>query len=184
MWTATDRPRHALTEGYDRGVSFTGAVKAAVCALALGLACTAGTPPGGGSYLRGAGALADDWRTAGPLQESRTRPSDLVGLWQGVLWADGYLPKSQVTCGYDAATAAATRTWQSNHQLSADGIVGPASFGAAGERLADTPPWTVYRGERYDLPLHRDAAGYYEVWDVGRFRRLRTDEVTLARCGR
>ena len=165
-------------------MGFTGAVKAAVGALALGLVCTAGTSPGGGSCLRGGGAPADDWRTAGPLQEGRTRPSDLVGLWQGVLWADGYLTKSQVTCGYDATTVAATRTWQSNHRLSADGIVGPATFGAAGERLADTPPWTVYRGERYDLPTRRDAAGCYEVWDIGRFRRLRTDEVTLARCRR
>lgn len=169
---------------YDRWVDFAKAARAAACAVALGLVCTAGTVPDSGGYLRGSGPLADDWRTAGPLEEGRTSPSDLAGMWQSVLWADGYLSQPHVTCRYDSATAVATRVWQSNHQLLADGIVGPATFAAAGERLSPRPPWTVYRGQLYDLPFHRHDTGYYEVWDVGRFRRLRTDAVTLARCRR
>jgi hypothetical protein len=42
----------------------------------------------------------------------------------------------------------------------------------------------VYHGDRFDLPLRRNGDGVYEVWDVGRFRELRLDAVTLAQCRR
>ncbi|MGW1893499.1 peptidoglycan-binding domain-containing protein [Streptomyces sp. NPDC002004] len=159
------------------------------CALLCAAACTAGEPaaapqPHPAPYITGSGTLADDWRTLDRLGDRREVRSDLPGLWQAVLWADGYLPQSAITCTYDAATRAATRVWQSNHGLSADGVVGPTTYGFAGRRLTATPGWTVYRGERYDLPLRRDRDGVYEVWDVGRFHPLRTDTVTLARCRR
>jgi putative peptidoglycan binding protein len=133
-------------------------------------------------YITGSGPLADDWRTLPQLGSAPAGRTDLAGLWQAVLWADGYLPDSDVTCGYDAVTRAATRVWQSNHGLSADGIVGPATYGFAGQRLAGAQSWTVYHGERYDLPLRRDRGGVYEVWDMGRFHPLRADTVTLGQC--
>ena len=112
----------------------------------------------------------------------RTRRSDLIGLWQSMLWADGYAARSAVTCTYDEATAGATRVWQSNHHLDADGIVGPATWGAAEQRIAPVGRWMVYQGERYGLPLRVDRDGAYEVYDTGRFHRLRTNAVTLMRC--
>ncbi|WP_218108444.1 peptidoglycan-binding domain-containing protein, partial [Actinacidiphila rubida] len=120
--------------------------------------------------------------TAGQLTVGGTPPSDLVGLWQSVLWADGYAAPSSVTCAYDEATAAATRIWQNNHQLSPDGIVGPATWGVAAERIAPAGRWMAYLGERHGLPLRLDGDGTYEVYDGGRFHRLRTDIVTLTHC--
>ncbi|MFI1167948.1 peptidoglycan-binding protein [Streptomyces sp. NPDC020801] len=134
--------------------------------------------------MEGRGALADDWRDEPRLVGAQTPRSDLVGLWQSVLWADGYLPRSRVDCTYDKATAEATRVWQSNHGLSADGIVGPVTFGFAGRRLVRMPPWTVYRGEARYLPLRRGSGGVYEAYDGGRFHALRTDKVTLTLCCR
>jgi peptidoglycan hydrolase-like protein with peptidoglycan-binding domain len=59
---------------------------------------------------------------------------NLVGAWQSILWADGYLNKCG-TKGIDGAfgttTQGATKTWQSAHGLTADGIVGPLTWGAA-----------------------------------------------------
>jgi peptidoglycan hydrolase-like protein with peptidoglycan-binding domain len=165
-------------------VGFVEAARAVVCAVALAAVCAGGTQSADGSRLHGEGPPVDDWQAAPRLEERHTPPSDLVGLWQGILWADGYLPRTSVTCSYDATTVAATRVWQSNHRLSADGIVGPATYGAASRRLAVVPPWTVYHGDRFDLPLRRNGDGVYEVWDVGRFRELRLDAVTLAQCRR
>lgn len=157
--------------------------------FAFGAACHA-APPGSstppspltGRVVEGQGVLADDWLDEPWLVAGKTPPSDLVGLWQAVLWADGYLPHSRIDCAYDTVTAEATRVWQSNHGLSADGIVGPVTYGRAGRRLAPMPPWTVYRGEVRNLPLRRDGGGAYEVYDAGRFRALRRDRVTLALC--
>jgi hypothetical protein len=63
---------------------------------------------------------------------------NLIGAWQSILWADGYLDKCG-TSGIDGAfgsrTKSATKTWQSAHHLSADGIVGPRTWGAARSAL-------------------------------------------------
>jgi hypothetical protein len=119
---------------------------------------------------------------AAELVAGSTRPSDLVALWQSVLWADGYTALSSVTCTYDEATVTATRVWQSNHHLDPDGIVGPATWGVAARRLVPAGRWTAYMGERHALALRLDAGGAYEVYDGGRFHRLRTNAVTLTRC--
>jgi peptidoglycan hydrolase-like protein with peptidoglycan-binding domain len=165
-------------------VNFAMALKATAGVVGMAAVCAGAAHPSGGDCLRGQGAAADDWQDAPRLQSPSSRPSDLVGMWQAILWADGYLSRASVTCSYDAATVAATRVWQSNHRVDADGIVGPATYGAAGSRLSAAPPWTVYRGDRFALPLRRRDDGVYEVWDEGRFRTLRLAEVTLAQCRR
>ncbi|MEV5959834.1 peptidoglycan-binding protein [Streptomyces sp. NPDC051987] len=143
-------------------------------------ASAAGRPAA--SYVTGRGGLSDDWRDERPLDAREHPRSDLVGLWQSVLWADGYLPRAFVTCRYDARTREATRVWQSNHGLVADGVTGAQTFGFASGRLVSRPPWTVYVGERYALPLLRTGAGVYKVYDEGRFIPLRTDVTTLHAC--
>ncbi|MFH9980942.1 peptidoglycan-binding protein [Streptomyces sp. NPDC017179] len=157
--------------------------RAALSVLLLGAVCTgAGGPREQRSVSGRDGVLAVDLPAVQQLAGGSTQPSDLVALWQSVLWADGYTSRASVTCTYDEATVSATRVWQSNHHLDADGIVGPATWGVAAERIAPAGRWMVYMGERYDLPLSLSTDGAYEVYDGGRFHRLRTDAVTLARC--
>ena len=160
------------------------AARAVLCVLVLAVVCA-----GSGATLshqsgdrRGGVLIADGLGATRQLGVGRTPRSDLVGLWQSVLWADGYSARSGVTCTYDEATVEATRVWQSNHHLSADGIVGPATWGAAAERIVPVGQWMVYQGERYGLPLRTAPDGVYEVYDAGRFHRLRTNAVTLTRC--
>ncbi|WP_435644162.1 peptidoglycan-binding domain-containing protein [Streptomyces sp. H49] len=158
--------------------------RAALCVLILAVVCAgSGAPRTQQPRDRRDGVLvAAGLGAAQQLTVGHSPRSDLIGLWQSVLWADGYSARSSVTCTFDQATAEATRVWQSNHHLSADGIVGPATWGAAAERIVPAGQWMVYQGERYGLPLRRTPDGVYEVYDAGRFHRLRTDAVTLTRC--
>ncbi|MGW7526528.1 peptidoglycan-binding domain-containing protein [Streptomyces sp. NPDC054783] len=160
------------------------AARAALCVLVLAVVCAGAVGPRDhrSGDRRGGLLLAGGPAATQQLAVGRTPRSDLVGLWQSVLWADGYSARSGVTCAYDEATADATRAWQSNHHLSADGIVGPVTWGAAEERIVPAGQWMVYQGERHDLPLALDRGGVYEVYDSGRFHQLRTDAVTLTRC--
>ncbi|MCL2552905.1 MAG: peptidoglycan-binding protein [Actinomycetia bacterium] len=158
--------------------------RAALSVVLLGAVCAGAGGPR--AHRPGAGLdgvlVAADLPAARQLALGSTPPSDLVALWQSVLWADGYTAASAVTCAYDRATAGATRIWQNNHHLSPDGIVGPATWGVAAERIVPARGWMVYMGERHGLPLRLDADGAYEVYDGGRFHTLRTDGVTLAQC--
>jgi hypothetical protein len=159
------------------------AARAALCVLVLGAVCAGA----GGPRDHRSGDRRDEVPVTGVLPAAAqlavgSARSDLVGLWQSMLWADGYSARSGVTCTYDATTAGATRIWQSNHHLSADGIVGSATWSAAAERIVPAGRWMVYQGDRYDLPLRLDRDGDYEVYDTGRFHRLRMDAVALARC--
>jgi hypothetical protein len=61
-----------------------------------------------------------------------------VGAWQSILWADGYLNKcgsSGIDGYFGSVTKSATQSWQRARRLSADGIVGPLTWGAARARL-------------------------------------------------
>ena len=158
--------------------------RAALCVVILAVVCAgSGAPRNHQSHDgRGGVIVTNRLGVTQQLAVGHSRRSDLIGLWQSVLWADGYAARSSVTCTYDQATAEATRVWQSNHHLSADGIVGSATWGAAAERIVPVGQWMVYQGERYDLPLHQAPDGVYEVYDAGRFHRLRTNAVTLTRC--
>ncbi|MBB1262229.1 peptidoglycan-binding domain-containing protein, partial [Streptomyces alkaliterrae] len=111
--------------------------------------------------------------------------SDLAAMWQTILWADGYLDRSAIDCHHAGATLRATRAWQSNNRLPADGIVGPLTFGAAGERLVrGADGLVVYRGERHRVPFRRADDGRYLVEDSGTYRPLRRDRATLRICQR
>ncbi|WP_051370466.1 peptidoglycan-binding domain-containing protein [Streptomyces sp. 142MFCol3.1] len=161
------------------------ALSAAVCSVVFAATCAASAPSADhATYVTGSGAFADDWSEEPLLEAGRTPRSDLVGLWQAILWADGYVSSSGITCAFDTATSRATQTWQTNHGLGADGVVGAATFGFAARRLVSAPPWTAYRGEKYTLPLLRGRGGLYEVYDGGRLHGLRTNEVTLTSCRR
>src|SRR4051812_47246476 len=75
----------------------------------------------GHDYVTGTGPPSDDWNTE-YVSGTEHAHSDLAALWQALLWADGYLKHWQVNCRFDATTTSATRAWQSNHGINADGI--------------------------------------------------------------
>jgi len=64
---------------------------------------------------------------------------NVVITWQMILWADGLANEcdstSNTKTGFDGQfgplTASATKTWQSRHGLTADGIVGPNTWSKA-----------------------------------------------------
>jgi hypothetical protein len=72
---------------------------------------------------------------------------NLIGAWQAILWADGYLDKcggSGIDGVFGSRTKSATKTWQSAHKLTSDGIVGPHTWGAARSALKFTGTVPIY----------------------------------------
>lgn len=127
-----------------REVCSAEAAGAVVCAAARTAVCTGGTPSAGGSPLCGEGPSRQ--LAGAPRLERRHTPTNaLVGLRQEIMRPDGCLPSTSLIRACDATTVAATCVRQSSHRLSADGIVGPATYSTASRRLVDVPPWTVYR---------------------------------------
>jgi hypothetical protein len=89
-------------------------------------------------YISGSGSLLDDLGDEGDIYQGNI--SGATAVWQAILWSDGYLDwayDTSVDCHFGADTKAATVKWQADHGLSADGIVGPKTFSAAGKYLID-----------------------------------------------
>lgn len=52
----------------------------------------------------------NDWNDEGPIGYGNT--TNVVGLWQWILWSDGYLPYvSNIDCVFGSGTQEATRKW-------------------------------------------------------------------------
>lgn len=136
-----------------------------ISALAAGLLTAA---PSSASvaqgYVVGAGDINDDWGDEGPLSLVVNNHSNVVGMWQGVLYADGYLANSARDCRFGPATESATKKWQKDHGLVGDGIVGPLTFGKADDNLYWDGDLIKYDGSARDLgKMRRDSQGrYYE----------------------
>lgn len=133
-------------------------------------------------YVSGEGAPADDWRDEGMLGEDLPLRSDLAALWQTVLWADGYLRRDDVDCRFAGETLQATRAWQSNRKLGADGIVGPRTLARAGEQLGESGGEIHYKGAEHTVSFRRAPDGRYLVEDDGSYKPLRRDRATLTVC--
>lgn len=110
----------------------------------------------------GGDALTDDWGDHyGELGNSLcngcgdSNGTDLVFMWQSILYAEGYLSKSGVDGYFGSGTESATKKWQARAGLSADGKVGSGTWGKADDRLR----WW------------RDSAGNYAV----RYYAVETD---------
>ncbi|GAA3599715.1 hypothetical protein GCM10022223_14010 [Kineosporia mesophila] len=144
------------------------AVGGAAVALALGTVGI-GSPAQASvaqGYVAGAGVLTDDWGDEGTISATTRNHSNAVFLWQAVLFADGYLTStSQLDCWFGDTTKAATKRWQDDHNLAdVDGIVGPATFGKADDKLFWSGTEIRYNGSVTDIyNLSRDSSGYYEL---------------------
>ncbi|MFE9699142.1 peptidoglycan-binding protein [Streptomyces sp. NPDC006270] len=147
-----------------------------------GTPAKAADPPVDRVYVSGSGDPADDWRDEGMLGEDLPLRSDLAALWQTVLWADGYLGRADIDCRFAGETPRATRVWQSNRKLGADGIVGPLTLARAGERLVEREGEVFYRGAEHTVSFRRAPDGRYLVEDDGSYKPLRRDRATLTVC--
>ncbi|MFY1588196.1 peptidoglycan-binding domain-containing protein [Micromonospora sp. WMMD734] len=97
-------------------------------------------------YVAGAGAWADDWADEGPVSASTRPHSNVVAMWQMILWADGYLDRSGIDCRFGPVTTAATTKWQSDRGLRSDGVVGSGTLAKAATRLSVYESWFYYDG--------------------------------------
>jgi len=117
----------------------------------------------GGVY--GSGTITDDWGDEGTLSTTQNSHNSVVALWQLVLNADGYLSTNELDCYFGDTTKAATKRWQSAHGLTADGLVGPATFGKADDNLRSLSDGGIYyHGTSRDVnQFYRNSSGRWYV---------------------
>ncbi|WP_405093562.1 peptidoglycan-binding protein [Micromonospora sp. NBC_01392] len=145
----------------------TRAVVAAMAVVTFGtLAMSAGPASANVSqgYVAGSGTWTDDWGDEGPVSASTRSHSNVVAMWQMILWADGYLARSGVDCRFGPATTAATKQWQSARGLVSDGVVGSRTLARAATRLSVYESWFYYDGvgSRF-IYLGRQADGRWDM---------------------
>jgi hypothetical protein len=107
--------------------SISRAVMVGAAALAFSLAINPSSATAAGEgYIDADPGLSNgfenDWNDEGPLGQASYPTSNAVGLWQWVLYADGYLGStSDIDCVFGAGTAAATRNW--NREVGSPGTL-------------------------------------------------------------
>ncbi|ROT31915.1 peptidoglycan-binding protein [Micromonospora sp. HM5-17] len=107
-------------------------------------------------YVQGAGAVNDDWGDEGEFSRSAYSIGWAVGLWQTVLYADGYLEMGDIDCQFGPNTEKATMRWQLDHGVGVDGRAGPQTLSRADNKLEYVnSTWVRYHGNRYDVILLR-----------------------------
>lgn len=95
----------------------------------------------GTTFVDGAGKLTNDFgdhysEIGGNLCNGCGRNNtDIVILWQSILYAEGLLSKSGIDGYFGRNTASATKAWQRRFGLNDDGYVGTRTWGAADNRL-------------------------------------------------
>ncbi|WP_328678476.1 peptidoglycan-binding protein [Streptomyces sp. NBC_00322] len=110
----------------------------AATVLAAGLLSPTAQASSTQGYVAGSGSVLDDFGDEGTLRRGGTYAnSGATGLWQSILYADGFLSVSDIDCQFGPTTEAATKRWQQTYGLTADGVVGPATFGRADVSLYD-----------------------------------------------
>ncbi|MGC4940795.1 peptidoglycan-binding domain-containing protein [Kribbella sp. DT2] len=166
------------------------AVPAVGAAAALAITVAVATPAvASGSYtgrafVYGTGAVPDDFDDEGVVNVSTHRSSNVTCLWQTVLWANGYLPSSGIDGVFGDRTDAATRNFQRDKGLGADGSAGRNSWTKAGDRLTQEDNqlgwlFVVYRGVKgsrspygaSEFVLQRSPDGNYRFYGPASSRR-------------
>jgi hypothetical protein len=116
----------------------------------------------GTTFVDGAGAVTDDFgdhfdELGHSLCDgcpNSSKETEITKLWQNILWADGYLFDAR-DGHFGSRTAAATKEWQRDHGLTADGYVGDKTWDKADDKLR----WSyenklvMYPGEYRDYSL-------------------------------
>jgi peptidoglycan hydrolase-like protein with peptidoglycan-binding domain len=158
--------------------------RATVVALALGLSVVLATAPAaasgsysGRAYVYGSGAVNDDFDNEGVVNVSTHRSSNVTCLWQTILWAHGYLPSSGIDGIFGDQTDGATKKFQADKGLVADGSAGRNSWTKAGDRITQHDNqngwlYVVYDGvtgsrssySSHDFVLQRSPDGNYRFY--------------------
>jgi hypothetical protein len=96
----------------------------------------------GTTFVDGDGTLTDDWgEQFGELGNSlcygcgNSSNTDIVVLWQSILASEHLLDLSETDGDFGPRTRDATITWQKRYGLSADGMVGDATWSKADDLL-------------------------------------------------
>ncbi|MFJ8628483.1 peptidoglycan-binding protein [Kitasatospora sp. NPDC093550] len=113
------------------------------------------------------GNYDNDWADEGLISTTQHSHSGAAGLWQLVLWQDGFLSEADVDCQFGPRTQAATKAWQAKYlgASQADGIVGPKTFGEASSHLNSTDNgFSIQYGWKY-LGRDRNTGRYF--FDTG-----------------
>ncbi|MGW4021524.1 peptidoglycan-binding domain-containing protein [Streptomyces sp. NPDC005009] len=157
----------------------TSYLTATAVALSIAGTLTIGTPASASvanGYISGAGTILDDLGDEGPVKYGQYNGA--VAVWQSILWADGYLgvgKDAAVDCSFGANTLAATKQWQRDHGLVADGVAGPKTFTKAGQYLKAAGK-NIYGEDiiNYDSPqstlrhlADRKSNGHWFIWVNG-----------------
>lgn len=116
--------------------------------------------------INGAGSYTDDWGDNHTICQGCTVPKgNVVGVWQGVLWVDGFsggagriFTNCDVDGGFGPVTASATADWQAGiGGLTVDGKVGAGTWGKADTYLGASSSYVLYYGYNNRLYFHRGA---------------------------
>jgi hypothetical protein len=149
----------------------------------------------GRGYVDGDGGVPlDDWGDEGTIRSNGSYShSNVAGLWQTILWADGLLSQSQIDCQFGPITAAATRTWQRTYMPGRPetGAADPATWARADDFIGNDPLGPEYfrylgLGGRF-IQLHRYGAGVsnphrFDVNFFGEWRGSWYNSVTISFC--
>lgn len=124
-----------------------------------------GTAQASTTIVDGGGIVTDDWGDhAEELGNSLcngcadSQNTDLVLMWQTILYAEGFLVKSAIDGYFGSGTTTATKKWQLRYNLTGDGKVGPATWRAADNRLG----WVNTTDHGYAVEY--DASGNGKAW--------------------
>jgi hypothetical protein len=152
----------------------------------------------GRGYIDGDdGTPTDDWRDEGTVRPNGSYWfSNVAGLWQTVLWADGLLNQNLIDCRFGNITSAATRAWQRTYLAgtpnSDTGAADPNTWGRADDFIVPDPvlggEYFRYLGTggRYIL-FHRYGGGIlnpyrYDVNFFGEWRGTWYNSVSISFC--
>jgi len=119
------------------------------------------------TYVDGAGSLTDDFgdhfrELGGSLCNgcAKSWNTDTVIMWQSILVAEGLLNHSAIDGKFGSGTSSATKAWQRRYSLTADGKVGPATWGKADQRLKWSNGSVRYVGRRGYVSFYRGGSGW------------------------
>ncbi|MDQ0846104.1 peptidoglycan-binding protein [Streptomyces sp. V1I6] len=142
------------------------------------------------SFVDGAGALTDDFgEQAGELGNSlcygcgNSSNTDIVVLWQSILAAEDFLTLSEIDGQFGPGSRDATKAWQRRYGLTADGMVGDATWSKADDRLRWLSSSRVSYAASYQsgaVTFHRgdpdiaQDSGAYKVAEVYRYDHVKS----------
>lgn len=160
-----------------------------VAAAAASVVMASGVAFAGDKGIGGAGNPLDDWwdEQIVSAKEQHHPRGAVAAMWQQILWADGYLAWGDINGNFTAKTTAASKKWQADHGLDADGLIGANTWKKASTgSLALGPDNTfIYYGASSGrkITFKRDGdPGYWQMQLGSEWGTLWYDLCTFDKC--